>query len=100
MPHDRTVRYGTQCVILPKRSHPFALASYSSRFLIGSPIPKLLGPGLGLLYFVDETSEAVRNFPRSNLVVLSEPPPDFGADLDGARFLFDLNVEDRTRLSP
>jgi hypothetical protein len=46
------------------------------------PTPKLLGPGLGLLYFLDEPGEAVRNCPQcGGLVVLSESPTDFGADL-------------------
>jgi hypothetical protein len=36
---------------------------------------------LGLFYLLDKPSEAVRNCPRTNIVVLSEPPTDFGADL-------------------
>jgi hypothetical protein len=43
---------------------------------------KLPGPGLGLLYFLNEPGEAVRNFPqRGGLVVLSKPPTDYGADV-------------------
>jgi hypothetical protein len=42
--------------------------------------PKRLG--LGLSYFIDELGEAVRNRLRSGLViVLSQPPPDLGANL-------------------
>jgi hypothetical protein len=55
----------------------------SSRSLTGMlSTPKRLGPGLGLSYFIDELGEAVRNRPRSGLVVvLSQPPPDLGANL-------------------
>jgi hypothetical protein len=46
------------------------------------PTPKLLGPGLGLFYFLDELRETVRNCQRrGGLVVLSKPPPDHIADL-------------------
>jgi hypothetical protein len=43
--------------------------------------PNPFGPGLGLFYSRYELSEVVRNGPRRNLVVPSEPLPDFGADL-------------------
>ena len=44
--------------------------------------PKRLGPGLGLSYFIEESGEAVGNRLRSGLViVLSQPPPDLGANL-------------------
>jgi hypothetical protein len=65
------------------RSHSCAFFRYSSRSFTGMlPTRRLLGPGLGLLDFIDESDEAVRNCPRNGLVVvLSQPPPDFGADL-------------------
>ena len=45
-------------------------------------IPESFGPGFGLFYLPEELGEAVRNCLRSGgLIVLSQPPPDYGADL-------------------
>jgi hypothetical protein len=45
-------------------------------------IPASFGPGFGLFYLPEELGEAVRNCLRSGgLIVLSQPPPDYGADL-------------------
>jgi hypothetical protein len=45
-------------------------------------IPESFGPGFGLFYLPEELGEAVRHCLRSGgLIVLSQPPPDYGADL-------------------
>jgi hypothetical protein len=45
-------------------------------------IPEPFGPGFGLFYLLEELGEAVRNCLRSGgLVELSQPLPDYGADL-------------------
>jgi hypothetical protein len=45
-------------------------------------IPEPFGPGFGLFHFLEELGEAVGNCLRSGgLVVLSQPPPDYGANL-------------------
>jgi hypothetical protein len=79
MKHTRVqgALYARDLGTLRKALPLFALARKPSRSLIGlAPIPMLLG----LIYLLDKLSEAVRNCPRTNLVVLSEPAPDFGAD--------------------